>query len=244
MRTRTPVGALILIAIAASAIGCEQAAPVAPAPPAAAANQPPQITVGSVSPALGIEDVTTFTVRVEARDPDSDPVSLTASGCSLGTSQPVVLDNGAATVSFRKTRGCVSSITLSATDGRGGSAQTTVTVQSTALRGPFRLVVGEGFYERPYFYLMLEQNGAAVSGTVLDDRQHPGVIDAHEPGTIDAAGLFRLRLKIQSEGDLVVVGQVTSGELNLFKDVVVASGTITEGLHAGRAFKLWREAQY
>jgi hypothetical protein len=229
-----------------AATACNQASPAGPTPPAStpAANQPPQISAAVVTPALAIEDVTTVTLRADVTDPDGDPVSLKMLGCPFGQEIPLTLTNGVATISFKSTRLCTSTLTIAAADGRGGSAQTSVPFAHTAMRGPFRLVVGDRFYDSPFFYLMLEQTGGLVTGTVRDHRDHTGLVDPQEPGTIDAAGRFRFRLKIQSEGDLVVTGQITSAELNLFADVVAATGTVIDGLHAGRTFKLWREAQY
>ena len=225
---------------------CEQASLGGPGPtqPAPQANRPPEISAGVVSPAFGIDEVTTFTLRAEVRDPDGDPVAARLIGCPFGQDVPLTLENGVATLSFKSSRSCQSTLTIAASDGRGGSAQTTIPFEHTALRGPFRLVMGDNFYDQPFFYLMLEQNGGLVTGTLRDTRDHSGITDPQEPGVVDASGRFTLRFKVPSEGDLVVTGQVTSAETNLFKDVTVGTGSIVQGLYAGRTFKLWREAQY
>jgi hypothetical protein len=238
--------ATALAALALGAASCDQPGPSMPTAPGTtpAANQAPQISAGTISPALGIDEVTTFTVRADVRDPDGDQVSLRMLGCPFGQEVPLTVENGIATLAFTSTRLCASNLTLAASDGRGGSSQITIPFAHTALRGPFRLVLGDAFYDAPFFSLLLEQNGSVVTGTVRDHRYHAGVIDPQEPGTVDAAGRFHLRFKIPSEGDLVVTGQVTSADFSLFSDVTVASGSVIDGPYAGRAFKLWREAQY
>lgn len=238
--SRIVAAALLLAGTAA----CDQSSPTEPPRVTPSANQAPRITPGAVSPALGIDDVTTFTVRVEVRDPDGDPVALRAHGCSLGQGNDVLLQNGAATVSFQGSRLCGSTITFIATDPGNLTAIVPVPFQHTSLRGWYRLVLGEGFYDDPHFYVDLTQSGTVVTGTIRDLRGHSGVVDPQEPGTIDAAGSFRIRFKIQSEGDLLVTGRVTSADFSLFQDTVVATGTITDGPYVGRAFKIWREAQY
>ena len=244
-RSQTSVRATLAAGLILSAMGCEQVLPAAPLPPSIPppANQAPQISGASVSPGLGIHAVTTFTVRADVGDADGDPLTVKMSGCPLGQDVAVPVSTGLASLSFKTVAPCVSTLTLTVSDGRGGSAETKVPFQYLEMRGAFRLVVGDGFYDRPYFYVVLQQNGATLSGTVVDDRGHAGVIDSHE-ATVDAAGRFRLKLRIPSEGDLVVSGQVVSAELDLFRDIVIATGAIADGLYAGRAFKLWREAQY
>jgi hypothetical protein len=237
---RTIAAVVLLLGI----VACDQPAPSAPPATSPSANQAPQIIAGTVMPALGIDELTTFAVRVEVRDPDADQVSLKVSGCSFGQDAPVTLENGAATLSFTADRTCGSSFSLTATDARGAAAQTAVSFQHTSLRGPYRLVVGQGFYDQPYFLIMLDQSRAVVTGTIRDSHGDRGTTDPQEPGVIDAEGRFRLRFTIESEDDLNVAGQVISAEFSLWNDVLVGTGTVIDGLHAGRTFQLWREAQY
>lgn len=205
-------------------------------------NRAPEVTAGDPSPALAIDELTTIRVPIDVRDPDGDAVTLSVSGCPAGQTTPVTLMNGA--LEFSPTRNCASTLTVTATDARGAAAQASVSYSHTSLRGWYRLVVGDRFYDSPFFFANMEQTGAIITGTIRDIRGHEGQVDPHEPGTIDAAGRFRVRFKIQSEGDLLVAGQVISADLSVFNDVVVATGVVIDGLYAGRAFQLWREAQF
>jgi hypothetical protein len=240
-----PAAIVVLLVCA----GCDKTMPSAPAPTsptptAPSVNQLPLIVVDTVAPALGIRDVTTFTFRVDVRDPDGDQVALTVSGCSFATDSPIVLENGSANLSFTAARRCGSSLALKATDAKGAVTRATVPFEATDLNDSFRLVIGDGFYSQPYFYVTLTQTGSMVTGTIRDQRDHQGTTDPGTPGTIDAEGRFRLRFKISSEDDLTVTGQVISGGRDLFSDVTIATGTVTGAAFRGRAFKLWHEAQY
>ena len=221
--------------------------PSAPTPPPnpTPPNQPPQIVVGSVTPTLGIVTVTTFTAPIEARDPDGDQFVLTATGCSFARDTRIDLENGRATLSFKADRTCGSSISLTATDARGAVAQATIPFQRTSLEGPFRLVLGEGFYAQPNFYVNLRQSETLVTGTIRDQRSHEGVTDPAQPGVVDGIGSFRLRFKIESGEDLVLAGQVVSAaDRGCCKDVLVASGQVVGARFAGRTFQFWYESSY
>lgn len=170
----------------AATVACDQPAPAAPghAPssqPPPAANQAPTI-ITFVNPALGIDDLTTMTVMVDVRDPDGDAVSLRASGCTLGTDVPVPLTNGVATIAFVPNASCSWSITLNAADSRGAGQQATVPIQHTRFSRWYRLVIGEGFYDTPFYYVNLEQSGTSITGTIRDIRGHAGTVDPPQPG--------------------------------------------------------------
>lgn len=248
MRRAPWFGGWVLIAavpLFTAIAACNQPAPASPGAVQTTANQAPVITTQPITPALGIDDVTTFSLRVDVRDLDGDAVSLQASGCSLGDETPVALDGGVATIAFQSSRNCGSTIVLAAMDVRGNTANVAVPFQHTRFENWYRLVIGDGFYDQPHFYVTLQQSGATITGTIRDSRNDTGVIDQQDPGTVDAEGRFRLRFKIQSEEDLEIAGQVIStGNNNLSNDVVVATGTVTSPRFAGRTFKLWREAQF
>src|SRR5262249_25089871 len=51
--------------------------PPTPTPPAAGTNQAPQILRTTVTPTLGVMDLTTFTAHVDAQDADGDRLKYT-----------------------------------------------------------------------------------------------------------------------------------------------------------------------
>ena len=60
-----------------------------------------------MTPTLGIDQVTTFTARVEVKDPDGDPVSVTLlSLWQFPKGTPVELNGGVGVVSFKTIDGC------------------------------------------------------------------------------------------------------------------------------------------
>lgn len=240
--------------------GCNQPAPSAPGETIPSANQAPRIHADPINPALGIDEVTTFTLRVEVADPEGDPVSLTMSGCPVsinargdvvdfGQPHPVTLRDGAATISFTATSQCPSAITLRATDSRGATTETAVSFAHTRVGGYYRLVLGDDFDGHPYFIVDLHQTGAAITGTIHQPAHvggRNGRIDPNRPGSIDAAGRFRVAFDIASFGALSIRGQVVSADdlQQLANDVLVGSGSVIDGPYAGRSFTLWREAAF
>jgi len=243
---RAALHVLTAAVLSAGAGSCDRALPSAPRPPLSttSSNQAPQLTAGPVSPSVGIYDVTTFTVRVEVRDPDGDPVSLKMSGCPRDQDVPIPLESGATTVSFIATGACASPLRFTATDARGAASETPVSFQTFRMKGAFRFVLGEGIYAQPAYGAVLNQSGSVITGTIHDFRGHYGSTDPHEPGTIDADGRFRIRFKIQSEADLLLSGQVTSAITTFFDYVLVGRGTVLADAFAGRSFELWHEAMY
>lgn len=229
-------------------VACDKETPLAstPTPTAPTPNRAPEIVVGSVTPALGIDAVTTFRVPVEVRDPDSDAVTLSVTGCAVGVDSPVELRNGLVDLAFKTDRRCGTSIKFKATDARTASVEQSVAVQHISLTGWFRLVIGEGLYSQPTFYTTLTQTGEVITGTIFEqsDHRHSGTVDQAEPGRIDEAGRFRLRFKIPAGNDFTVVGQMISAESSLVSAVLLASGQVIEGRFAGSRWQLWQDAQY
>ena len=241
---RTVIGCLALVTVA-----CDRQTPVTPdqTPTTPTANRPPSI-VTTVTPSWGVDDLTTFTARVEVLDPDLDRVTLSASGCGSSGETPVPVAGGVALLSFRTSWRC-GSFVATATDERGATTRSVNQVEHVGLGGPLRLVIGEGFYSRPFFMVNLAQSGSRVTGGIIDlshpvDARH-GAIDPAEPGTIDEHGRFRLRFKIASEpGDLSLAGQLIAPRGGIFDDKLVGVGHVIGIRYEGRTFQLWHEAQY
>src|SRR5688572_2414593 len=116
-------------------VACDKGTPPAstPTPTAPTPNRAPEILVGSVTPAVGIDAVTTFRVPVEVRDPDGDAVTLSVTGCAVGVNTPVELRNGLVDLAFKTDRRCRTSIKFKATDARSASVEQSVAVQHMSL---------------------------------------------------------------------------------------------------------------
>lgn len=165
---------MAVVALIAFAVACERQIPSAPAPPqnSASPNQPPRI-VATITPPSGIDHLTTFSARVEVTDPDREEVALTVWGCDFPKDTPVVLNGGAAVLSFKTNWQC-GSLVLAATDARGASTRTQASAEHMGLGGRFRLVIGEGFYGSPFFMLNLVQSGAAAAHDMREGRSNSG----------------------------------------------------------------------
>ena len=237
---------LTLAALAASLAGCSNGNPSAPTPstPApgsapAGPNRAPEI-VATMTPTLGIDQVTTFTARVEVKDPDGDPVSVTLlSLCQFPKDTPVELSGGVGVVSFKTIDRCGPVLTFTATDSKGATARAEASAEHRGLAGTFRLTIGDGFYSEPYYAITLAQSGTVVTGT-LSDYPRTGVMDLQTPGTVDENGRFRLRFRVQTDTDeFVLSGELIASTGISFGDVAIARGQVVSGRHAGRPFRIW-----
>jgi hypothetical protein len=240
------IRSMALVASLACVVACDSKSPSAPAPPPVPTgpNQKPQV-VATFSPDTGVDELTTYTATIRVTDPDGDPVALTYRRCNVVPNEtPLELNNGVATLSFKADWRCGTSLSLTGVDARGGSTQIYASTQHLGLNGSWRLVVGEGAYAQPYFFLGLTQSGAALTGTIRDDHNHEGGIDGADPGQIEENGQFRLRFKIQSEPDLVVSGRVIAESGDLFSSNLIATGQVVGGRYAGRGFQIWSLARY
>ena len=174
---------LTLAALAASLAGCSNGNPSAPTPstPApgsapAGPNRAPEI-VATMTPTLGIDQVTTFTARVEVKDPDGDPVSVTLlSLWQFPKGTPVELNGGVGVVSFKTIDRCGPVLTFTATDSKGATARAEASAEHRGLAGTFRLTIGDDFYSQPYYAITLAQSGTGATGT-LSDYPRTGVMD-------------------------------------------------------------------
>jgi len=111
--------------------------PLAPTPiptPTPSPNQPPQIVTATITPTSGIDQLTTFNVRVEVRDPDGDQVTLKLIGCFLDD-VPAVLDNGVANLSFKTNEKCGLEMIATATDSKWARTRATLPYRHIGLGG-------------------------------------------------------------------------------------------------------------
>jgi Big-like domain-containing protein len=239
-RCHTIVGLTLLLA------GCGTSTPAAPTPPTPAPgsgpsspNRSPAI-VATITPSVGIDQVTTFTARVEVKDPDGDPVAVTLTSlCPFQKDTPVELNGGVGIVSFKPVEKCGPTLSFTATDSKGATARADVSAEHRGLTGSFRLVIGDDFYSEPRYAITLAQSGTLVTGT-LSDYPRSGVMDLQTPGSIDENGRFRLRFRVQTDTDeFVLSGELIAAIQISFGDVAIATGQVVSGRHAGRRFKIW-----
>ena len=235
---------LALVMLTALLAACGNATPSAPTPSASAPtpsapNRSPEI-VAAITPSIGIDQVTTFTARVEVTDPDGDLVMLTLTSlCPFQKDTPVELNGGVGVVSVKPVEKCGPRLSFMATDSKGATARADVSAEHRGLTGSFRLVIGDGFYSEPHYSTTLTQSGTLVTGT-LSDYPRSGVMDSQTPGSIDENGRFRLRFRVQTDPEeFVLSGElIASNEISL-GDRVMATGHVVSGRHAGRAFTIW-----
>ena len=192
--------------------------PSASAPAPSAPNRSPEI-VATITPSIGIDQVTTFTARVEVTDPDGDLVMVTLTSlCPFQKDTPVELNGGVGVVSVKPVEKCGPRLSFVATDSKGATARADVSAEHRGLTGSFRLVIGDGFYSEPHYSITLAQSGTLVTGT-LSDYPRSGVMDPQTPGSIDENGRFRLRFRVQTDpeefvlsGELIASNEISLGD--------------------------------
>jgi hypothetical protein len=213
--------AFLLLIFAACGSGSRTSAPTTPTP-TPAANQAPQISSVTVTPAIGVTGLTTLTAHVEANDPDGDPLTYAwvAGGLPLGTNSTDV------TFKAGETRPPVS-VTVS--DSKGAAAASGKLQFATVDVRPLL----DGYFDADAgidFTLRLNLAGTALTGDILLHRNdHRGLVDPAEPGRIDAAGNFRIRFKVQSEGDMILAGRFEPGTQSRFEPTPDGQGFLGKG---------------
>ena len=185
--------ALLPAMFALSAIGCgggagSNSTPTAPGPPAPPVqqNRVPTLTSMSVSPDNGMSQLTSFVFNAAATDADGDQLTYTWDfGDGLqgtGTALTKIYNgSGQATVK------------VTVADGKGGSASDTRTVVVKSMNGAWRSTQAD--QNIGTFTFTLTQNGGAVTGAYSDSSFGAGRIDPAQPGRVDTAGVFEMRVK-------------------------------------------------
>lgn len=161
----------------------------------------------TVSPSTGVSGLSTFTASASATDANND--ALTYSWAF-----------GSATLTGANVSGTISgdgavTVRLTVTDGKGGSATDTRTVTIGTLTGTWDIVAT--YCANDPFNWTLTQSGGNASGTLAFPRPwcnvtsgSTGNTDPAEPGTINAAGAVRIRIKVGIFIDAVFQGTLSS----------------------------------
>jgi hypothetical protein len=242
---RTSLAVTVSLMIACGG-GTPAPAPTAPTSPTPSPNQTPQIVSATISPSLGVRDLTTFTAHVDARDPDADPLSVSWSGLGTGTV------GTSADLTF-KAGEQGAPLTVRVTDSKGATASAKIDFVVGDLNRSFDGYwggigdAGHGFN----FFMDLVRTGTTVTGTFTDylDHSHHGSVDSAEPGQIDAQGRFRIRFKVTSVGDFTFTGQLVpyaygSPVAGMFLSNYAGTGRVTGGEFDGRSFTFGEHNPY
>ena len=184
---------------------------------------------------MGVSQLTRFDARVEAIDPDGDPLTF------AWRSPNGIVTSEEREFTFVPGPGisAVAPFKVTVTDSKGASANTTVDFITAALDWEFDGWVGQpghGFD----FRLSLAQNGAVISGKIMDFHgDHRGFTDPADLGHIDADGHFRIRFKLESLPDTIFTGTLVpyqSGSPFAFFTRFIAVGHVTGGRYDGQSF--------
>jgi hypothetical protein len=208
MRSRF-VASLAALALAVGAAACgSDSSPAAPSPtptptiPVAppVLNAPPRINSMTANPSFGVASLTAFAMTASATDPEGDPVTYE---WELGDGSRAT---GAASGKTYLTGGAVT-ITLTVSDGRGGSATDRRTITVGSLDGNWGGTVNVGGNDNQPATMSLTQVGSVVSGT-LTMGGFSGRTDPAQLGRVDSSGAFEIRWKIDPFLDFTMRGQM------------------------------------
>jgi hypothetical protein len=174
--------------------------PTVPVPPPVL-NAAPRITSMTANPSFGVATLTAFAMTASATDADGDPVTFE---WELGDGSRA---SGAA-ISKTYLAGGAATITLTVTDGRGGSATDRRTITVGTLNGSWTGTVNFGGNDNRVATMSLAQVGGVVSGTLTMAPNFNGRTDPAQLGRVDSNGAFEIRWKIDPFLDFTMRGQM------------------------------------
>jgi hypothetical protein len=223
--------------------GMSTTTPVSPSPTPASPNHAPEILSATVTPAVGVVGLTTFTAHVDARDPDGDPLSITwTDGDPLSIrwsdgSRFIIGHN--ADLTFEATDDLHPPLTVMVTDGKGGTIAAKVDYVAGDLNGFYDGFFGPDLHGLAY-YMHLTRSGTTIAGTISDFGGTVGAIDPAEPGTIDGNGRIRIRFKFAPfGGDFVFEGRLVPYDkplVGMFLANYAFTGRVIGGKFNGQTF--------
>lgn len=211
LTVRQSLLSLAVVALTATFTACGggSGSPTTPSPPPtttnppvtnppAATNRNPVIANLNVTPGFGIASLTTFALTTSGSDPDGDAVTFE---WDFGDG---TRGSGAA---FSKTYsgGGVATIRVTASDGKGGTATDSRTVTVGSMTGTWVGTVTINAGQVAPATLTLTQTGGVVTGTMTLSG-FAGRTDPAQPGRLDSAGTFDLRMKVDPFTDFNLRG--------------------------------------
>ena len=226
----------VLVAIIlASACGGGSSSPTPPTSPSnptppAQQNRAPVINSINVTPSFGVSELTSFVFSASASDADGDTVSYSwdlASNPRSGSSGSITFVGSG-----------VANMSLTVTDGKGGSATDSRTVTVGTMTGNWSFFVpGQGT-----LLLALSQNSTFVTGsfTVAPGgfgNVAPGVTgrtDPAQPGSIGGNAAVQIRLKVGPFTDFTMNGTMDSSGTRI-------TGSITGSGFSGQPFTMTKQ---
>jgi hypothetical protein len=195
-----------------------------------------QLVSVSISPSLGVVGLTTIKAHAEAKASNGDTLSYTwtpAKG-AVGNKADYSFISGES----------AGPLTISVTDGKGATISKTLDFVNASLNGGFDGTIGSnGAYVVPpgILALLLVQTGTKVTGNgVLYTSDGPAfhvTIDPAQPGSVDASGHFTFRMKVESNADMTLTGDlVLPPKDEYYNGGYLARGQVVSGPLAGQPF--------
>ena len=200
----------MIVLVAATACGGNNGSPSAPSGPSPQpqpqANRNPVVNSAQVTPTFGIADLTVFNFAATGSDLDGDALTYS---WSVGNG---TFPGGNVQLLFGGPGGNVRA-TVTASDGKGGTASGSVDFIVGSTAGTWTLVGGPEVLLGTVF--TLNQNGAGiVTGTFTIPGVGAGNTDPAEPGRITAAGELTMRVKVGIFTDFNMTGTMdTTGRM-------------------------------
>jgi PKD domain len=168
-------------------------------------NHNPTVGSFSVSPSFGISQLTSFLFNATATDPDGNPVSYQWRVGSLTFNTQ--------NVTTMLTGDGQQAVTLTVSDGQGGSATSTGNLTLGTMTGTWTVTLNTTNAPCGSFTATLTQTGTTVTGTFAFPTTFcnatagsEGRTDPAEPGTIDAQGNVQIRIKVDPFIDFTIRG--------------------------------------
>lgn len=154
----------------------------------------------SAAPNFGIAMLTSFAMTASATDPDGDSVTF---DWDLGDGSRA----SGAGVSKTYLTGGLATITLTISDGRGGTATDRRTITVGSLGGSWAGTQNFGGNNNQTSTMQLTQVGGVVTGTMVLGG-FAGRTDPAQLGRIDSNGSFEIRWKVDPFLDFTMRGQM------------------------------------
>jgi PKD domain len=206
--------------------GSSNTTPTTPTTPTPQVNRSPVIASVTVTPSFGVADLVTFNFAAIASDPDGD--SLTYAWNLAGNSR-----SGANASIIFASPGGNGQGTVTVTDGKGGSANSSVNFVVGSMTGRWVMTTAPAPLPNSSYQLTQGSTGLVTGSFTL-----PGIgngnTDPAQPGQINAAGALTMRVKIGAFTDFTINGTMDSTGTRI-------SGSVTGSGFTGQPIVLTKQ---